>query len=376
VTPSMSTKCSTAELIILVLTQLTPPNKRDAQARVGWAVYIKSRNRDQELLAIAQNAVRVIHERVTKMTVRPQKPSDLSYLLHRPKALSTSVVFASPHSGRKYPASFLRRAVLDENEVRSSEDAFVDDLFAAAPDHGGPLLLAQSPRAYLDLNRGPEELDPAVIEGVRRHAHNPRVSSGLGVIPRVVSNGRVIYNGKLSLEEAHERITNIWRPYHDTLQSLMDEAHATYGEAILIDCHSMPHEALESVGPSGGTRPDVVLGDRFGAASASSVVEQIEAAFASAGFKVARNMPFAGAYICQTYGRPSRRHHAVQVEIDRSLYMDEAAIKPRRDYDAFKAVLDGVIAELADIGRENQKLLRARSTPSSENLTISVLKIQ
>lgn len=294
-----------------------------------------------------------------KMTVNPNDTSNLAYLLHRPAVRSTSVVFASPHSGRKYPASFLRRAVLDEIEVRSSEDAFVDDLFASAPDHGAPLLLAQAPRAYLDLNRGADELDPAVIEGVRRHAHNPRVASGLGVIPRVVSNGRAIYDGKLALTDAHARISGIWRPYHDTLQALMDEAHSAFGEAILIDCHSMPHEALESVGPSGGARPDVVLGDRFGAAAASSVVDRIEASFASAGFKVARNMPFAGAYICQTYGRPSRRHHAVQVEIDRSLYMDEAAITPNAGYAAFKAVLDGVIADLADIGREDNMRLAA-----------------
>ena len=274
-----------------------------------------------------------------------------SYIKRQPAIRTTSVVFASPHSGRRYPASFLRSAVLDEHEVRSSEDAFVDELFASAVDHGAPILLAQAPRAYLDLNRAPEELDPALIEGVRRMAHNPRIASGLGVIPRVVSNGRAIYHGKLTMDEAHQRIAQVWRPYHDTLQTLMDEAHAQFGEAILIDCHSMPHEALENVGPPGAARPDVVLGDRFGAAAASSVVEQIEAAFASAGFKVARNMPFAGAYICQHYGRPSRRRHAVQVEIDRSLYMNERMIEPNGSYAAFKAVLDGVIAELAEIGR-------------------------
>ena len=277
-----------------------------------------------------------------------------SYVLRQPESRTTSVVFASPHSGRNYPASFLAKAILNEREIRSSEDAFVDDLFASAVDCGAPLLLAQAPRAYLDLNRGPEELDPAVIEGVRRMAHNPRIASGLGVIPRVVSNGRAIYRGKLTLNEAHERITQVWRPYHDTLQSLLDEAHRSFGEAILIDCHSMPHEALENVGPPGASRPDVVLGDRFGAAAASSVVERVEAAFASAGFKVARNMPFAGAYICQHYGRPSRRHHAVQVEIDRSLYMNENTIKPNANFPAFKAALDGVIAELADIGRAEE----------------------
>lgn len=277
--------------------------------------------------------------------------SNLSYLLRRPAVRTTSVVFASPHSGRKYPASFLRRAVLGEKEIRSSEDAFVDDLIADATDHGAPLLLAQSPRAYLDLNRGPDEFDPAVIDGVRRIAHNPRIASGLGVIPRVVAGGRSIYDGKLSLAEAHARISKVWRPYHDTLQTLMDEAQRDFGEAILIDCHSMPHEALEHVGPPGTTRPDVVLGDRFGASAASSIVEQVEAAFASAGFKVARNMPFAGAYICQHYGRPSRRQHAVQIEIDRSIYMNEATIKPNANFKAIKATLDGVLAEVSEIGR-------------------------
>lgn len=282
-----------------------------------------------------------------------------SYLLRRPEVRATSVVFASPHSGRKYPASFLKRIELDEIQVRSSEDAFVDDLYSAVVNYGAPLLLAQSPRAYLDLNRGPDELDPAAIDGVRRVAHNPRIASGLGVIPRVVANGRAIYRGKLTLNEAHERISNVWRPYHDMLQTLMDEAHSAFGEAILIDCHSMPNEALEHVGPPGATRPDIVLGDRFGASAASSVVEHVEAAFAAAGFRVARNMPFAGAYMCQHYGRPSRRYHAVQVEINRSLYMDEALIKPNANFDAFKAALEGVIAEVADIGREDNARIAA-----------------
>lgn len=273
-----------------------------------------------------------------------------SFSLVSPVQRTTSVVFASPHSGRDYSAAFLRGAVLDAQEIRSSEDAFVDQLFDVAPVHGAPLLLANAPRAYVDLNRAPEEFDPALIDGIRRAAHNPRIASGLGVIPRVVSNGRAIMRGKISLAEAHMRITDHWRPYHDQLQTLLDQAHGAFGEAILIDCHSMPHEAIESVSLVGRTRPDVVLGDRFGAAAAGSVVERVEAAFASAGFKVARNMPFAGAYITQHYGRPSRRQHAVQVEIDRALYMDERTVRPNSNFAAFKTALDGVVAELAAIG--------------------------
>jgi N-formylglutamate amidohydrolase len=272
------------------------------------------------------------------------------YQLKQPEMRHTSVVFASPHSGRNYSLDFLGRTVLDARQIRSSEDAFVDELFSAAPSCGAPLLAATAPRAFLDLNRAPEELDPALIEGVRRSPHNPRVISGLGVIPRVVSNGRAIYRGKLPLEEAHRRISDFWRPYHEALKTLLHENHARFGEAILIDCHSMPHEALENVGPAGAARPDVVLGDRFGASAASPVVEQVEAAFARAGFKVARNMPFAGAYITQQYGRPSRRQHCVQVEIDRRLYMDEQRIARRKDFEEFRAVLSGVIAEIAMIG--------------------------
>ncbi|MDP5086818.1 MAG: N-formylglutamate amidohydrolase [Yoonia sp.] len=282
-----------------------------------------------------------------------------AFHLARPKARTTSVVFASPHSGRDYPASFLRNSVLDADQIRSSEDAFVDRLFESVPDHGAPLLTANAPRAFLDLNRGADELDSALIEGVRRSAHNPRIASGLGVVPRVVANGRQIYRGKISLAEAHQRIAQYWRPYHDQLQTLLDESNNTFGEAILIDCHSMPHEALENVGPPGSARPDIVLGDRFGATAAGSVVEQVEAAFASAGLRVARNMPFAGAFITQHYGRPSRQQHAIQVEIDRALYMNEKTLEPSADFDAFRTLLTGVIAELTDIGRSAEMRMAA-----------------
>ncbi len=278
------------------------------------------------------------------------------YHLSVPAVRTTSVIFASPHSGRDYPAAFLDRIALDALEVRSSEDAFVDDLFACAPIFGAPLLAALAPRAFVDLNRAPEELDPALIDGIRRSNHNPRVASGLGVIPRVVANGRPIYAGKLPLVEAQARLNGHWRPYHDALQTLVDQSHAQFGEAILIDCHSMPHEALENVGPVGAPRPDVVLGDRFGAAAAGGVVDRVEAAFASAGLRVVRNMPFAGAYITQAYGRPSRRQHAVQVEIDRALYMNERTIEPRPDFADFQRLLAGIVAELAEIGRADLRV--------------------
>lgn len=277
--------------------------------------------------------------------------SDLAYNLIRPARRDTSVIFASPHSGRAYSDAFLRSAVLDQREIRSSEDAFVDQLFAPAAQYGAAFLAAGAPRAYVDLNRASEELDPALIDGVRRSAHNPRIASGLGVIPRVVANGRAIYRGKLGLEEVHYRLSRYWRPYHDMLQTLIDESHRQFGEAILIDCHSMPHEALDAVSQSGGRRPDVVLGDRFGASASSKVIERIEAAFANAGLCVVRNTPFAGAYITQNYGRPSWQQHAVQIEIDRALYMDERRIEPNANFVVFCEMLDGIIQEIAEIGR-------------------------
>ncbi len=274
-----------------------------------------------------------------------------AFTLTRPERRTTSVVFASPHSGRAYTWSFLRRTALNEQAIRSSEDAFVDELFDAAPRHGAPFLTATAPRAFVDLNRCIEELDPALIEGVRKLGHNPRIASGLGVIPRVVANGKAIYSGKLTMAEARRRIDAYWTPYHDALRAQLDQAHVMFGEAILVDCHSMPHEAMDSVARTGVRRPEVVLGDRFGAAASEEVVDRIEQAFSSAGLVVTRNTPFAGAYITQHYGRPGQCRHAIQVEIDRALYMNERLIRPNGNFAAFKRLLDGVIAQIAEIGR-------------------------
>jgi N-formylglutamate deformylase len=279
------------------------------------------------------------------------------YHIDLPERRSSCVVFASPHSGRDYPWTFLRRTVLDELSIRSSEDAYVDRLFDCAPDFGAPLLRAGAPRAFVDLNRSAEELDPALIEGVRRGCHNPRVTSGLGVIPRVVANGRAIYRGKLSFDEAQRRIDGVWRPYHDELQRQLAAAHGTHGQAVLIDCHSMPHEAVDGIARAGARRPEIVLGDRFGAAAAPEIVDRVEAAFAAAGLTVVRNAPFAGAYVAQHYGRPSRNQHVVQVEIDRAIYMNEQLIRPNANFHPFRRILRGIVAEIAAMGGSAQTVL-------------------
>ncbi len=276
-----------------------------------------------------------------------------AYVLTRPAARTCPVIFASPHSGRAYPAEFLAQAVLDRQTIRSSEDAFVDELFGMAPGMGAPLLAARVPRAYLDLNRAADELDPAVIEGLVRVPHNPRISSGLGVIPRVVAGGRAIYCGKLALAEAEARLRRFWHPYHQALSALVEETLTAFGQAVLIDCHSMPHEAIEAHTRPGQPRPEVVLGDRYGATAGREVMERVEAAFAGAGLRVGRNAPFAGAYVAQAYGRPSRGVHVVQVEIDRALYMDEVRVEPLAGFGAFRDLMAGVVAEIIrDAGSE------------------------
>lgn len=276
--------------------------------------------------------------------------------LIEPDQRLSSVVFASPHSASSYPSEFLQQSILDEVAIRSSEDAFVHELVDAAPEFGAPLLVAGVPRAYLDLNRSPDELDPALIQGAVRRGQNPRVASGLGVIPRVVSNGRAIYAGKLTMVEARNRIDQYWRPYHLAIQRLLDAAHANFGQAILVDCHSMPHEAMDGAARTRGHSPEIVLGDRFGAAADGEVIDRIEAAFSAAGLRVARNAPFAGAYVAQAYGRPSRNQHAVQIEIDRSLYMNERTVSRNASFDAFRATMRCVIAEITAIGYDRMPL--------------------
>lgn len=278
------------------------------------------------------------------------------YHLELPIGIASCAVFSSPHSGAQYPRNFLRTALLDKRAIRSSEDAFVDQLFASAPSHGAPLLAARLPRAFVDLNRGADELDPAVIRGIERKGANPRVSAGLGVIPRVVAEGRNIRNGKISLNEAKTRLRKAYHPYHDLLQALLSEQCNRFGAAILFDCHSMPHDALSAAPLVRGKRPNIILGDRFGASCERWLVEATMAAFTDEGFSVAKNAPFAGGFITQHYGTPSRGIHALQIEIDRALYMDEIAIQPLPEFHDVERRLASVIAKLARIAAPSAAL--------------------
>lgn len=282
-----------------------------------------------------------------------------TYKILHPQSATSAVVVASPHSGRGYTRAFLRSSVLDEWQIRSSEDAFVDLLVENAPQEGAALLLAEAPRAYVDLNRAAQELDPALIQGQVRGALNPRVSSGLGVIPRVVANGRAIYRGKITQQEAQRRLDEVWHPYHNALTGLLEDCHRRFGQAILVDVHSMPHEAIQATHQAGRLPPQIVLGDRFGASCDSAIMDQVQREFEREGLRVARNTPFAGAFIAQHYGRPSRGFHALQIEIDRALYMDEAQITPSPQFAPFQAKMHRIIAGLARISLERPQRLAA-----------------
>ncbi|MEM9060034.1 MAG: N-formylglutamate amidohydrolase [Pseudomonadota bacterium] len=271
------------------------------------------------------------------------------YKLLEPDDLASCAVFNSPHSGNAYPDALIARSRLTAHELRASEDALVDRLFGSAPTHGAPLLAAVLPRAWIDLNRSPAELDPALVEGVNPTGLNQRIAAGLGVVPRIVAEGTSIYDGKITLSDAQARIQMAHKPYHDKLEYLLKRASREFGCAVLFDCHSMPSDALRAAPKVRGMLPDIVLGDRFGASAGRDIAAEAQSAFQAAGFTVARNAPFAGGYITHRYGRPSRDVHAIQIEIDRGLYLDQDRIEPLPEFEEVLELVQSVVSRLARI---------------------------
>ena len=271
-----------------------------------------------------------------------------SYRLIEPEALLSGIVIASPHSGRNYLSSVKEQSILDPITLRSSEDAFVDELMDFAPALGIPLICSEIPRAFVDLNRARDELDPAIIEGIKPNRQNPRVVSGLGVIPRVVANGKEIYSEKLSKEAAIERLENFWDPYHSKLAELLDRARQQFGYSILIDTHSMPHEAILNASSSFRTS-QIVLGDRYGATCAPEIINDLIKLISKNGLRASRNIPFSGAYIVQKYGSPGLNRHAIQLEIDRSIYMDERKIQKLEKFHKLKNKLQNIMRDFSQI---------------------------
>ncbi len=258
-------------------------------------------------------------------------------------------VLNSPHSGRYYPQRFLDMTRLDRNAIRRSEDSFVDELFAGATALGAPMLAANFPRAYLDVNREPWELDPRMfVEPIPAFCNirSPRVAGGLGTVPRIVGEGQDIYSGRLPLAEAVARIDGIYKPYHDQLKRLLAATHVRFGHAVLIDCHSMP--ANIRVGET-GIRPDFIIGDRFGTSAAAALPERALNLLVSMGYTVAHNKPYAGGFITEHYGRPARGLHSLQVEVNRGLYMDERTFEKSPGFPKLANDLTRLVAELMEM---------------------------
>ena len=267
----------------------------------------------------------------------------------RPGADAPSpLVFASPHSGRVYPSDMGASARLGETAIRSSEDALVDQLIEAAPQHGCTVLLARFARAYVDVNREPYELDAAMFEDDLpdfARARTARVAAGLGSIARLVAEGREIYDRKLTFAEAAGRIETVHRPYHQTLRRVLDEARDANGAAVLVDWHSMPGAAGR--GGAGRRQVDMVLGDRFGSTCSPALTDTVERALVGMGYVVSRNAPYAGGYTTEAYGRPIEGIHALQIEISRSLYLDEASLSPKPGFSRLAGDLERVFEALA-----------------------------
>ncbi|MEM7068568.1 MAG: N-formylglutamate amidohydrolase [Pseudomonadota bacterium] len=266
-----------------------------------------------------------------------------------PGEQTVPVIVNSPHSGRYYPKAFLQASRLSGHSIRKSEDYVVDELVESAVKHGMPVLHAVYPRAYLDVNREPFELDPAMFDGKlpdHVNSHSIRVSSGLGTIARIVSEGENIYSGRLPAAEALGRISQIYRPYHEKLQNLLARTHVEFGCAILLDMHSMPSSGMTNEREA---RADIVLGDRFGNSCHAKIINHARNAFRDMGFRVEVNKPYAGGFITQHYGRPLNGLHALQIEINRSLYMNEVKIVKNRGFSKMTDALDQFFCQITEL---------------------------
>ncbi|MCW5699340.1 MAG: N-formylglutamate amidohydrolase [Rhodospirillales bacterium] len=269
-----------------------------------------------------------------------------------PARQTVPLAFASPHSGRDYPAAFLAASHLDAIALRRSEDAFVDEIFETAVHHGAPLLKAHFPRAYVDPNREPFELDPAMFDGplpAYVNTTSPRVAAGLGTVARVVTSGEEIYRDKLSFAAVKRIIEEHYFPYHTALKSILDGTVARFGACLLIDCHSMPSVGGPMDSDRGKRRVDFVLGDRFGTSCAPIVIGVAEKELKDLGYSVNRNVPYAGGYTTEHYGQPVNGIHVLQIEINRALYMDENTVTRKKGMEILRQRIGQLIASLAEL---------------------------
>lgn len=279
------------------------------------------------------------------------------FRLTQPAVQRVPFVFASPHSGSVYPHSLVAMSRLSPLTLRRSEDAYVDELFSVAAECDAPMIAARFPRAYLDVNRSPAEIDADMFDGalaVATDPASPRVNAGLGVIPRVVRDGAEIYRHKLPPQEAEDRLAHFYRPYHAGLALLVKETVARFGAAVVIDCHSMP---------SAAAIPDIVLGDRYGMSAAPLLMRHAERCFEQQRFACVRNIPYAGGYTTMLHGQPARGVHALQIEINRALYLNEDRIERGPRFNQIQAKIGACMQSLCAIDMAFLKPSERRETP-------------
>jgi N-formylglutamate amidohydrolase len=278
-----------------------------------------------------------------------------------PAQWNVPAVFNSPHSGAVIPTSLLQRSQLSALALRQSEDCFVDELFLGCQQHGMPMLRALASRAYLDLNREPYELDSRMFQESLPGFMNPgspRVAAGFGTVPRLVMEGQEIYRGKLALADAMTRIDTYYRPYHRTLNALLNQAHAATGQVLLVDCHSMPASAVRGQGQAFSSKVDMVIGDRHGVSCGRDYANAIHDFFTAQGLHAVRNKPYAGGFITESYGAPQQNRHAIQIELNRELYMDERRQEKTTDFTQVQTILTNFAGFVQSLMRETDLKLQ------------------
>ena len=284
---------------------------------------------------------------------------DPPFEIQEPANLVGPVLFNSPHSGSVYPRDFLQTSRLDIGTLRRSEDSYVDDLIGGVVGRGYPLMRAHFPRCFVDVNREPYELDPRMFEGRLpsfANTRSMRVAGGLGTVARVVGDAQEIYEQRIPVDEAMRRIESLYKPYHRALRRLFTRIQRSFGAAVLVDCHSMPSSAGQK---DERPRPDFVIGDRYGTSCVPLVAECVDRVLRGMGYTVSRNKPYAGGFITEHYGNPAVGLHAVQLEINRALYMDERAYARAGSFAALSTDLEILATRLGDIPIEELRPYRA-----------------
>ncbi|MGY8668104.1 N-formylglutamate amidohydrolase [Bradyrhizobium sp. UFLA05-109] len=285
----------------------------------------------------------------------PRFDGDLSppFEIIEPVEWRAPIIFNSPHSGSVYPDDFLAASRIDLPTLRRSEDSFMDELIGHLSARGFPVVRVNFPRSYVDVNREPYELDPRMFSGRLpsfANTRSMRVAGGLGTIPRVVGDGQEIYRERIAVDDALARIETLYKPYHRALRRLINKVHQMFGTVVVVDCHSMPSVGVSRDEPR---RPDVVIGDRYGTSCTPLLPDRVEETLSGLGYSVGRNKPYAGGFITEHYGNPASGLHAVQLELNRAIYMDERRRErgPRFDQVAADfAILSDVLATTIPFG--------------------------